>query len=74
MEPNQSLTSKEARGRLLLAYRAGDAGSFADFAQRPLLNPIEQRDEKNKRKLHPMLVIGLVLVALAFVAAFFFSH
>ncbi len=74
MEPNQSLTSKEARGRLLLAYRAGDAGSFTDFAKRPLLNPIEQRDEKNKRKLHPMLVIGLVLVALAFVAAFFFSH
>ncbi|MDX6464011.1 MAG: hypothetical protein QOE55_7708 [Acidobacteriaceae bacterium] len=74
MEPSESLTSKEAQGRLLLAYREGDAGSFRDFATRPLLNPIEQRDGKNKRKVHPMLVIGLVLLAVAVIATFFFSH
>jgi hypothetical protein len=74
MEPNQSLTSKEAQGRLLLAYRSGNAGTFADFAKRPLLNPIEQRDGKNKRKVHPMLVIWLVLLAVAVITTFFFSH
>lgn len=74
MEPNNSLTAKEAQGRLLLAYKEGDADGFRDFATRPLLNPIEQRDGKNKRKVHPMLVIGLVLLAVAVIATFFFSH
>jgi hypothetical protein len=74
MAEAESLTSKEAQGRLLLAYRDGDAGGFAEFAKRPLLNPIEQRDEKNQRKAHPMLVIGVILIAVAIVAAFFFSH
>lgn len=74
MKPNQSLTSREAQGHLLSAYRAGDASSFAEFAKRPFLNPIEQRDGKNKRKVHPMLVIGLVLLAVAVIATVFFSH
>lgn len=74
MDTNENLTPKEAQGRLLLAYKEGNAGSFRDFATRPLLNPIEQRDSKNKRKVHPMLVIGLVLLAVAVTATFFFSR
>ncbi|HEY6414144.1 MAG TPA: hypothetical protein VIX42_10675 [Edaphobacter sp.] len=74
MNERDVLTSKEAQRRLLLAYGQGQAGDFADFAKRPLLNPIEQRDEKNRRKVHPMLVVGAVLLLLGVVAVFFFSH
>ena len=74
MEANRNLTSKEAQARLLSAYKAGDPGGFAESVKRPLLNPIEQRDNKNKRKAHPLLVIGLMLLAVALAASFFFSH
>lgn len=74
MEPNDGLTSKEAHRRLLLAYREGNAGNFLEFVKRPLLNPVEQRDEKNKRKVHPMFVVGMFLLLVAVAAAFFFSH
>ena len=74
MDANQTLTSEEAQARLPSAYKAGDSGGFAEFVKRPLLNPIEQRDNKNRRKVHPLLVIGLVLLALAVAATFFFSH
>ena len=67
------MTSKEAQERLLLAYRSGSE-SFRAFAVRPFLNPIEQRNEKNKRKAHPMLVVALVLLAAAILAAWFFSR
>jgi hypothetical protein len=74
MKESASLTSMEAQRRLLLAYREGNVGSFAEFVQSPLLNPIEQRDGKNKRKVHPMLVVGVVLLVVTVIATFFFSH
>ena len=74
MIPTECLTSKEAQERLLLAYRDGGADPFRAFAVRPFLNPIEQRNEKNKRKAHPMLVVALLLLVGAFLAAWFFSR
>jgi hypothetical protein len=73
MAPMDCMTSKEAQERLLLAYRAGSE-SFRAFAVRPFLNHIEQRNEKNKRKAHPMLVVALLLLAAAILAAWFFSR
>jgi hypothetical protein len=69
----ECLTSKEAQERLLLAYREG-TDPFRAFAVRPFLNPIEQRNEKNKRKVHPMLVVALLLLVSAILAAWFFSR
>ena len=74
MDANRTITSEEAQARLLSAYRAGDSGAFTEFVKRPFLNPIEQRDNKNRRNVHPLLVISLVLLALALAATFFFSH
>jgi hypothetical protein len=74
MEEFIGLSPEEAQQRLLIAYREGNAGGFKEFMKRPLLNPVEQHDEQNKRKSHPMLVIGMVLLLVAVVAAWFFSH
>jgi len=74
MEPSERLTLKEAQQRLLFAYREGNAGGFMEFMKRPFLNPIEQRDEKNRRKLHPLFVTGMVLLVVAAAAAFYFRH
>jgi len=67
------ITPEEARARLLVAYRRSGDGAFVETLQRPLLNPVEQRDTSGRRKLHPLLVVGLVLLALAAVAIAFFN-
>ena len=73
MVSTECLTSKEAQERLLLAYKEG-ADPFRAFAVRPFLNPIQQHSERNKRKVHPMLVVALLLLAAAILAAWFFSR
>ena len=67
------ITPEEARARLLVAYRRSGDGAFVETLQRPFLNPVEQRDASGRRKLHPLLVVGLVLLAVAAAAIAFFS-
>jgi hypothetical protein len=67
------ITPEEARARLLVAYKRSGDGAFLETLQRPLLNPVEQRDANGRRKLHPLLVVGLVLLVLAAAAIAFFS-
>ena len=69
----ENITVEEARMRLLRAYGKSTDGSFVAALQRPLLNPVEQRDEKNRRRVHPMAIVGLVLMAVAGVSAAVFS-
>ena len=69
----ETITSEEARARLLIAFRQSGDGSFVETLRRPFLNPIEQRDDKGRRKVHPLLIVGLVLAVLAAVALLVFS-
>ncbi|MBV8631915.1 MAG: hypothetical protein JOZ83_13380 [Silvibacterium sp.] len=69
----ETITPEEARVRLLLAYSRSYDGRFTDALRRPLLDPIEQRNQKGRRRVHPLAVIGLVLIALASVSAAVFS-
>jgi hypothetical protein len=63
----------EAHARLLVAYgRAGD-GEFLETLRRPFTNPIAQRDDKGKRKFHPLLIVGVILLILAGAVIIFFS-
>ncbi len=74
MDENLAIDSKEARKRLLSAYTVRDPGGFGEFVKRPLLNPVEQRDDKNRRKPHPLFVVGAFLIVVAAAAFFFFQH
>jgi hypothetical protein len=67
------ISSEEARARLLVAYRRAGDGKFLETLQRPATNPIQQRDERGKRKAHPLLIVGLVLLVLAGATMTFFS-
>lgn len=69
----ETIPSEEARARLLLAYSKSYDGRFLDALGRPLLNPVEQRDEKGRRRLHPLALVGAVLAALAGMSAAVFS-
>ena len=67
------ISLEEARARLLIAYRRAGDGEFLETVQRPFTNPIEQRDEMGRRRVHPLLIAGLVLLVLAGAAMTFFS-
>jgi len=73
MSDLEYITPEEARARLLVAYRRSGDGRFVETLQRPFLNPVEQRDANGKRKLHPLLLVGLVVMVLSAVAIAFFS-
>ena len=69
----ETITSEEARARLLSAFGQSGDGSFVETLRRSFLNPIEQRDDKGHRKVHPLLIVGLVLAILATIALLMFS-
>lgn len=69
----EKLTAEEARARLLTAYRQSGDENFVDALRRPFLNPIEQRNAKGRRNLHPLFVVGMVLLLLACATMAFFS-
>jgi hypothetical protein len=73
MERLEPITPEEARARLVVSYRKSSEGSFLEALRRPLLNPIEQRDDQGKRKVHPLLIAGTVLLILAGSAVAFFT-
>jgi hypothetical protein len=67
------ISPEEARARLLVAYgRAGD-GEFLETLRRPFTNRIAQRDDRGRRKVHPLLIIALILLVLIGTAMTFFS-
>jgi hypothetical protein len=67
------ISLEEARARLLSAYgRAGD-GEFLEALRRPFANPIAQRDDKGRRKVHPLFIVAVILLILAGAAMTFFS-
>jgi hypothetical protein len=70
----QFITPQEARARLLVVYKRSGDGAFVETLRRPFLNPVEQRNASGKRKVHPLLVAGLVILILAAATVTFFSY
>jgi hypothetical protein len=73
MEKLEFITAEEARARLATAYRQSGDESFVETLQRPFLSPAEQRNAKGKRNLHPLFVVGAMLLLLAGATIAFFS-
>ena len=73
MGTHEFITPEEARGWLLIAYRQGGDESFVEKLRRPFLNPVEQRNGSGKRNLHPLVIIGFVLAAVAGASLIIFS-
>ena len=73
MGSHEFITTAEARARLLIAYRQGGDESFAETLRRPFLNPVEQRNASGRRNLHPLVIVGFVLAAVAVASLIIFS-
>ena len=73
MGTHEFITPKEARARLLIAYRQGGDESFDETLRRPFLNPVEQRNASGRRNLHPLVIVGFVLAAVAVASLIIFS-
>jgi hypothetical protein len=67
------ISLEEAHARLLIAYgRAGD-GEFLETLRSPFTNPIAQRDDKGRHKVHQLFIVAVILLILAGAAMTFFS-
>jgi hypothetical protein len=73
MAAQEFITPEEARARLLTTYRQGGDESFPETLRRPFLNPVEQRNAKGRRNLHPLVIVGFVLAAVAGASLIVFS-
>ena len=73
MAAQEFITPEEARVRLLVAYRQDGDESFSETLRRPFLNPVEQRNAKGRRNLHPLVIVGFVLAAVAGASLIVFS-
>jgi len=73
MEKLEFISTEESRVRLRIAYRQSGDESFVETLQRPFLNPVEQRNAKGRRNLHPLFVVGTVLLLLASATMSFFN-
>ncbi len=73
MGTHEFITPEEARARLLIAFRQGGDESFGKTLRRPFLNPVEQRNANGRRKLHPLVIVGFVLAAVAGASLIVFS-
>jgi hypothetical protein len=73
MGAHEFITTEEARVRLLAAYRQGGDESFDETLRRPFLNPVEQRNASGRRNLHPLVIVGFVLAAVAVASLIIFS-
>ena len=73
MRSHEFITTAEARARLLIAYRQGGDESFSETLRRPFLNPVEQRNASGRRNLHPLVIVGFVLAAVAGASLIVFS-
>jgi len=73
MEKLEFISAEESRARLRVAYLQSGDESFVETLQRPFLNPVEKRNAKGKRNLHPLFVVGAVLLLLAGATMAFFN-
>jgi hypothetical protein len=73
MAAQDFITPEQARVRLLSAYRQGGDESFPETLRRPFLNPVEQRNTSGRRNLHPLVIVGFVLAAVAAASLIVFS-
>ena len=67
------ISLEEAHARLLIAYGRAGGGEFLEALRRRFTNPIAQRDDKGRRKVHPLFIVALILLILAGAAMTFFS-
>jgi hypothetical protein len=65
MEKLEFISAEESRARLKIAYRQSGDESFVETLQRPFLDPVERRNAKGKRNLHPLFLVCAVLLLLA---------
>jgi|GEM_PF-2005600 len=73
MGTHEFITAEEARVRLLTAYKQGGDEGFAETLRRPFLNPGEQRNASGRRNMHPLVIVGFVLAAVAGASLIVFS-
>jgi hypothetical protein len=72
MSELEYISLEEARARLLIAYRRAGDGEFLENLRRPFTNPIAQRNDRGRRKAHPLLIVAVILLTLAGAAMTFF--
>ena len=62
------------RGQLLQCYRQGSSEGFREHLLRGITDPIRPLSQGRKRRLHPVLVMQIVVAALCAAVFLYFSR
>lgn len=62
--PKDTITPQDAQEILLHCYKLGRSDSFPEFLLRQIEDPVQPRDQNNRRKLHPLINLVMVFGAL----------
>ena len=73
MEEPTTITTEQARTLWLDCYSRGKDNTFGEWLQRQLQDPIQPVNEKNRPRLHPLLLSLLAFGALAVAVFLYFS-
>jgi len=68
------VSREQVRVELLAAYKRRKADGFAQMLLRGFSDPIQPLTETKRRRLHPLLITALVLLALCLGAALILSR
>ena len=68
------VTREQVRSELLAAYKRGKENGFAQQLLRSVTDPIKPWTETKRRRFHPVLITGIVLVVLCLGTVLFLSR
>jgi hypothetical protein len=68
------VSQEQIRVALNLAYKRRKDDQFLELLLRGVADPIKPHTEEKRRRLHPLLVIGVVLAVVSMIAILFFAR
>jgi F0F1-type ATP synthase membrane subunit a len=68
------LTRDQIRNDLLAAYKRRKEDSFVQMLLRGVSDPVKPLSETKRRRFHPLLITGIVFIAVCLVLALWLSR
>jgi hypothetical protein len=72
--PSEAIQKETVESQLVECYRQGSSAGFREQLLRGITDPIQPLSQSRKRRLHPVLVLEVIVAALCAAVFFYFSR